>query len=392
MIRTHCPICHTPFDVSSGLVGQKGLCANCGGKFIITAPDQGNPAADGRTTQPMSSDPTVTSPPRATASAWPGIILATLIALVTAATFYWLKTATLPASLDRWVNFIGLSHPLCVHFPVAWITGIFVLGIVGGERNNFAIRILLWLNLLTCAAAIIAGQCSALDRGEGVILTRHLYAGLAVAGFSWLSLCFFLKREATPDADPWPYRISIVGAVGSVVLAGHLGANLTHGEILDHLPWKAPAVAGKEGDPQNQAIVPPTAVEDVTVLQAVILPIMEARCVTCHGTEKQKGDLRLDSYEAMMAAGESGKHSFVAANPAQSESLNRILLPADHDDHMPPAKKPQVEPAELEVLQWWVLAGADPKLKLAEAPAPEGVKTKLQELAKNPPKITAVTP
>jgi hypothetical protein len=36
-----------------------------------------------------------------------------------------------------------------------------------------------------------------------------------------------------------------------------------------------------------------------------IAPILEAYCVKCHGPDKQKSDFRLDSYEALMQAGES---------------------------------------------------------------------------------------
>ena len=177
--------------------------------------------------------------------------------------------------------------------------------------------------------------------------------------------------------------MAILGTVVSVTLAGHFGATLTHGELLDKAPW---AERPKDSSKVLTTNVPES---ERTVLDAVILPILQARCVSCHGPEKQKGNLRLDSYDAMMAAGESEKHSFVAANPAESESLVRSKLPLEDEDHMPPDKKPQLEPTELAVLEWWVLAGADAKLKLSEAPAPDPIKSQLQALAANPPKVPA---
>jgi len=45
--------------------------------------------------------------------------------------------------------------------------------------------------------------------------------------------------------------------------------------------------------------------EDVGFREQV-WPLLEARCVKCHGTEKQKGDLRLDSREAALKGGENG--------------------------------------------------------------------------------------
>lgn len=388
MIRTSCPYCRTSFDVASSLVGQKGRCSNCGAKFIITLPDDAATSReDGQTTQPMTTAGAAEDTPPLPKFPWGTILLATLITILSTLAVWWLQSDKIPPSLNPWISFVGEMHPLFVHFPVAWVSAIFVLSLIGGARNRHALHTLLWLNLLTCAAAIVAGQCSAADHGTGIILTRHFYAGAAVGVFSWLGLVFFAIREARPASDPWPFRLAVTGAVGAVVLAGHLGATLTHGELLDHLPWK---VAEKKLEAQNQLTTLSNSgpAEDRTVVDAVILPIMQARCVSCHGPEKQKGKLRLDSYESMIATGESGEPSFVPANLEKSDSLRRIALPVDDDDHMPPAKKPQMEAAEVEVLKWWVQAGADPKVKLKDAPAPSDIKAKLQGLATSPPKAT----
>jgi hypothetical protein len=385
MTRTHCPICRTPFDVTEALIGQKGLCSNCGAKFLITPPDPATSRETGRTTQPITMKPDLvsTEKSRSSRSATTGILFATLIGLVAAALVYWLRTAPLPEFLSKWVQFIGEMHPLFIHYPVAWIAGIFVLGIFGGAKHSPALRILLWLNLLTCAAGIVAGQCWALDHNEGVTLTRHFYAGLAVGGFSWLALVLFLR---SPEVHTKLYRLAVFGAMGSVAVAGHLGATLTHGEILDHLPWKE-----KPPTQKTETLSSSLPLSERTVLDVVILPIMQARCVACHGADKQKGELRLDSHAAMLAKGESDKPSMVVGDPNNSASLLRIKLPLEDEDHMPPAKKPQVEPAELAVLTWWVQAGADPKLKLGEAPAPDDIKKQLEALAANPPKTAPLT-
>ncbi len=378
MKRTYCPICRTAFDVTEALLGQKGFCSTCGAKFLITSPDPETSRETGRTTQPLTMNSVDSTSSSKTSPATTGIVLATTLAVVTAALFYWLSAATIPDGLTPWVDFLGKMHPLFVHYPVAWVTAIFVLGIFGGAKHNQALRILLWLNLLTCAAGIVAGQCASTDYGSKV--TLHLWAGLSVGGFSWLALVLFLR---SPGVHGRLYQLAVLGAMGSVAAAGHLGATLTHGEILDHLPWKETAPTKQS---QSQTLGDSLPVGERTVLDAVILPILQARCVGCHGPEKQKGGLRLDSYAAMLAKGESEKASIVPANPEASESLVRVKLPADDEDHMPPSKKPQLEPAELAVLQWWVQAGADPKLKLAEAPAPAAVKQQLQAIAASPPK------
>jgi len=66
-------------------------------------------------------------------------------------------------------------------------------------------------------------------------------------------------------------------------------------------------------------------------------------CESCHGPEKQKGKLRLDSLEALMKGGENGP-VVVAGNPKKSPLVARVLLPATDDDHMPPEGKPAPSP------------------------------------------------
>ena len=112
--------------------------------------------------------------------------------------------------------------------------------------------------------------------------------------------------------------------------------------------------------------------------------MMDSKCVSCHGLEKQKGELQLHTHEAMIKAGESEKLAIIPGKSAQSESVLRILLAASHDDHMPPENKPQITAAELEVLQWWIDAGASPDLKMGDASVPDNVREKITALLAAP--------
>src|SRR5262245_49954113 len=51
---------------------------------------------------------------------------------------------------------------------------------------------------------------------------------------------------------------------------------------------------------------PPAAKKGVTYAKD-IRPLFEASCFRCHGEERQRGELRLDSLEAASKGGESGK-------------------------------------------------------------------------------------
>ncbi len=116
------------------------------------------------------------------------------------------------------------------------------------------------------------------------------------------------------------------------------------------------------------------APEDKTFFTGVVQNILASKCVGCHGPNKQKAKLRLDSYEAILKAGESDKPSIVPKSAATSESLLRPALPAEHDDHMPPKDKPQLTPEELKLLTWWVDAGADQNLTVKDATPPAELK------------------
>ncbi|MFN0126180.1 MAG: c-type cytochrome domain-containing protein [Verrucomicrobiales bacterium] len=86
--------------------------------------------------------------------------------------------------------------------------------------------------------------------------------------------------------------------------------------------------------------------------------VLEASCVQCHGADKDKGGLRLHTAESLTAGGESGA-VIDAANPDGSLLLQRVLLPEDDDDAMPPkGKAPRPTAEQVAKLREWMAAGA----------------------------------
>src|SRR5438477_1920579 len=53
--------------------------------------------------------------------------------------------------------------------------------------------------------------------------------------------------------------------------------------------------------------IPPAATAKGVTYAKDIKPIFEKSCIKCHGAEKQKGKLRLDSLQAALKGGEDGK-------------------------------------------------------------------------------------
>lgn len=113
----------------------------------------------------------------------------------------------------------------------------------------------------------------------------------------------------------------------------------------------------------------PARAADATIFSAHIQPILSDYCVSCHGAEKTKGGLRLDSLEHALKGGESGP-AFVARDSKRSAIIERMVLPADDEDHMPPGNKPQPAPELVQLLRWWIDQGADPQARVAGAKIP----------------------
>lgn len=87
-----------------------------------------------------------------------------------------------------------------------------------------------------------------------------------------------------------------------------------------------------------------------------VWPLLEKNCLECHGAEKQKGKLRLDSKEAAFKGGENGV-VIVAGKGDESPFYKRTTLARDHDDVMPP-KGEGLSKAQQAVLKQWIDEGA----------------------------------
>ncbi len=99
------------------------------------------------------------------------------------------------------------------------------------------------------------------------------------------------------------------------------------------------------------------ATEAESFFETRVRPVLHEHCVECHGPEKQKGGLRLDSRDALLKGGESGA-AVSPGNPAGSLLLKAVRQ-EDPDLKMPPAKSgPRLPDAVIADLQRWVETGA----------------------------------
>ncbi len=97
----------------------------------------------------------------------------------------------------------------------------------------------------------------------------------------------------------------------------------------------------------------PISSDEAAFFESRIRPVLVENCQSCHGPEKQKSGLRLDSREAMVKGGAEGP-ALVAADPGSSPILD--VLSHDGDIKMPPKKK--LQDAVIADLTQWVKQGA----------------------------------
>ncbi|MDB6138194.1 MAG: Protein of unknown function (DUF1553)/Protein of unknown function (DUF1549)/Planctomycete, partial [Verrucomicrobiaceae bacterium] len=97
---------------------------------------------------------------------------------------------------------------------------------------------------------------------------------------------------------------------------------------------------------------------DADFFELRVRPLLVKRCESCHGAEKQKGGLRLDSRNGWARGGDSGP-AILPGKPGASLLIKAVGY-ADPDMQMPP--KGRLAAEEIAVLDEWIRQGApDPR-------------------------------
>src|SRR5215475_9750677 len=107
--------------------------------------------------------------------------------------------------------------------------------------------------------------------------------------------------------------------------------------------------------------IPPASTKTGVTYAADIKSIFEKSCTKCHGAEKQKGKLRLDSLEAVLKGSEDGKvvvpgksaESILVHNVAHVGDEDMFMPPPDNKDKIPPLTKEQIG-----LIRAWIDQGA----------------------------------
>ena len=264
--------------------------------------------------------------------------------------------------------FIGRFHPLVLHFPIALLILAVTLELVPLATKNDALRISShWHKLLleiTFAFATISAICGFLlySNGEyqGNVIENHLWGGVLVTLVLALSLfCYWGDSYTQSRPFKTAYRFFLFASGLILIYTSHIGGSITHGK--DFLTEVMPSFT-----PERASEVEQKKQEDLIVYHDLIRPALEKRCLSCHNEYKTKGGLLMTSWANLQKGGKSGKPILVSGNPSESELYNRISLPIDHDDHMPPSEKPGLDEDEIALVEWWISQGASVEQTLGD--------------------------
>jgi cytochrome c5 len=117
------------------------------------------------------------------------------------------------------------------------------------------------------------------------------------------------------------------------------------------------AVAADKKSIDVSKLPPASDAKDLTY-DKDIKPIFEKTCFKCHGPEKQKGKLRVDSLPAALKGSENGK-VVEPGNSAKSVLVHNISRIGDEDDWMPPTDKGEpLSKAQVGLIRAWIDQGA----------------------------------
>ncbi|WP_163377955.1 c-type cytochrome domain-containing protein [Cyclobacterium sp. SYSU L10401] len=246
--------------------------------------------------------------------------------------------------IPDWLHVFGRMHPLLLHFPIVIILLALLLVAIpdllkNKEDSHLYGTDLLLLGTLTAGFTVIAGLLLSHESGYAQeALVWHKWTGL---GVFWTAsvLYYFLDSQKHLLIKAASVFLALI-----VVISGHLGASITHGDNFITAPLQ-----------KNKGIN--VSLEEAEVFAHVVYPILENKCVSCHKASKQKGELRMDSPENLLKGGESGP----ALEPHDLENslmAQRINLPVENEEHMPPEGKPQLTDEERSIIEAWISSGA----------------------------------
>jgi len=294
------------------------------------------------------------------------VILLGLIAIAGIAIMPWLGEIGMASEKattteGKWLGFLGEFHPVFLHLPIGAFSLVLLMEMCRiftfGKYKPQTTLALAFASGTAVFAAVFGYFLYLSGEFNGDLIEEHKRDGII---FTIILIVTYLAKYA---ADVMPrkgllkpiYGIGVIATTGAMISAGHHGGEITHGDPLKKAPW----IEKEEEVLSNKDIADPI------VYTQIVHPILEQKCISCHGEKKQKSGLRMDSHAALLEGGDE-EEALVPGNLEDSMMIAYLHLPLEDDLRMPPEGKTQLTPEEVQILEWWVKSGASETVRKSE--------------------------
>jgi Planctomycete cytochrome C/Leucine rich repeat len=301
----------------------------------------------------------------------------------------------------QFIWFLGRFHVLIVHLPLGILTLAVALEILVRFRPFRVLEDALapaWIAGAVSALATVAlGLMHATEDSFADIpaVDAHGWAGISLAAATCLIAILRMRLHPLPAAESRAgpermgarlYRvvqpafapgaavdlayhklrgIAVAAVLFLMLLTGHLGGTLTHGDtyLLQYAPGAVRVLAGLPADAGPRP--KPADVASADIYLDVVQPALDRRCLVCHNGAKKSGGLSMASYETLMKGGSKGA-VITAGNVSASDLFRRVNLAPGRSDFMPKDGKTPLNKNEIAAIGWWISQGAPKSVTVGE--------------------------
>lgn len=137
--------------------------------------------------------------------------------------------------MERLMDWLGRTHPVIVHFPIAFFPAALFTAIVGRRRPAFGapVRFLVITGGIIAPVAAVLGWLDAMSADPDRLLTVHRWLGTAV-GIGALGLAVWAWRKPEQDRSVGMI-VALTVITAAIVVQGWFGGAMVHG--IDHMNW-----------------------------------------------------------------------------------------------------------------------------------------------------------
>ena len=122
-------------------------------------------------------------------------------------------------------------------------------------------------------------------------------------------------------------------------------------EPAEPAPTETPAEVPTEVPAEAPTEAPAAAPAGTVSFATDVMPIIDSRCVNCHGGERVEEGLIMTDYASLMAGSENGL-VIVPGDPANSKLVELVA------NQKMPKRGPKLTPPQVQIISDWVAAGA----------------------------------